>query len=213
MKPLIILGAGGHSKVLVDIARITNRIIKGITVGTSCNKLNQDFENCELLGDDNIIYKYSPNDVELVNGIGSIGNSNPRVKLYEHFKDKGYKFATLIHPSAVISNSVKISEGSQIMAGVVIQTVSIIGENCIINSNSSIDHDCVVKDHVHVAPGSVICGDVTIAKGSHIGCGSIILQGIKIGESSLIAAGAVVNKDIPSDSVAKGLPAKIQERA
>ncbi|WP_419875556.1 acetyltransferase [Candidatus Pristimantibacillus sp. PTI5] len=162
----------------------------------------------QVLSNDADIFKYEPDKVLLVNGLGSVKSTAKREEIYKKFKRKGYTFANVVHPSAIISQGARLLEGAQIMAGAIIQTDSVIGVNSIVNTKVSVDHDCKIGDHVHIAPGATLSGGITVADGVHIGTGATIIQGIHIGRSSLVAAGAVVTKEVREFSVVLGVPAR-----
>lgn len=207
-KPKIILGAGGHARVLIDILKVNGDEILGITEYNS-ELINTKVCGITVLGHDDIIFNYSATEVQLINGIGSVGNTQLRRKTFEKFKGYGYTFANVIHPSAIISSGVEISEGVQIMAGAIVQPGAQLGENSIINTRAAIDHECIIGKHAHLAPGVTLSGNVQVSDGVHIGTGATIIQGITIGENSLIGAGAVVVNDIPRQVKAIGIPAKV----
>lgn len=206
--PLIIIGAGGHAMVLVDLITCLNREIYGIS---SLEPPKQNFWklfNFRYLGNNEQILSFSPEKYELVNAVGSVKTMTNRARVYNLFKSKGYRFATLIHPKAVVSKFANIGEGTQIMAGSIIQPDAVIGVNCIINTNSSVDHSCIIGNHVHIAPGVAISGDVIVEDEVHIGVGATIKQGVKIGKGATIGAGAVVITDVSPGHVVVGVPAK-----
>ena len=148
------------------------------------------------LGDDDVVERYSPSEVSLVNGLGSISQPYLREELFKKFKNLGYKFINVIHPSAVIATDVKLGEGVQVMAGAVIQSGSVIGDNVIVNTKASVDHDCRIGQHVHLAPGVVICGNVCVEELGHVGAGAKILQSVRVGARALVSAGTLVKSDI-----------------
>ena len=203
----IILGAGGHAKVLIEALLQSGAVIAGITehdpalVGTN-------ILGVPVLGGDDVVNEYPPSEIRLVNGLGSVGLTVNRQQLFEKFKGMGYKFATVIHPSAAIASDVVLGEGAQIMAGVVIQPGSHIGINSIINTRASVDHDCSIGDHVHIAPGVTMSGGVSVGAYSHIGTGATVIQGLSIGSGCLVAAGAVVTKNITDGTKVRGVPAQ-----
>lgn len=205
-KPIVVLGAGGHAKVLVSTLLLANMKLLGITEREHCKA--DYLLGIKIIGDDECISRFSPGEILLVNGLGSVGRGKARRNLYEKFKKLGYSFANVIHPSAIIANDACINDGAQIMAGSVIQPGCTLGENTIINTKASIDHDCILAKHIHVAPGATISGGVKIGEGSHIGTGAVIIQGICIGANCIIGAGAVVIKDVPDETVVVGVPAK-----
>ena len=205
--PVIILGAGGHSKVLIDTLQVSSAVIVGI-VDADFALLGAKILGVHVLGGDEVVNEFSISEIHLVNGLGSVGLQSKRQKLFEKFKSAGYKFATIIHPSVAVSSDVVLGEGVQVMAGAVIQPGCQIGINNIINTRVSVDHDCVIGDHVHIAPGATLSGGVTIGAYSHIGTGATIIQGISIGSGCLIAAGAVVTKDVADGARVCGVPAR-----
>ncbi len=206
--PVIVIGGGGHAKVLINTLFDLSVNILGFT---DCNAGNIDQTILEIraLGNDDIILQYPTDNIRLVNGLGSTKSTKKRKEIFEYFKKLGYSFATVIHPASVISRDVKISEGAQIMAGAIIQPGSYIGKNTIINTKVSVDHDCSIGDHVHLAPGVTLSGMVKTGSGAHIGTGATVIQGIHIGQNSLIGAGALVLKDVPAGTIAVGVPAQV----
>jgi len=214
-KPIIILGAGGHARVLADAL-----LPLEISVFTDSNPLKVDspLHHAAVLGGDDVALAYSPDDIQLVNGVGSVGiaigkkgaalDTLGRVTLFKRFRAAGYRFLNVIHPSAIIAPDVALGEGVQIMAGAVLQTGTSIGDNTIVNTRASIDHDCHIGAHVHIAPGAVLSGGVTVGDYVHVGAGATIVQGIHIGANCMIAAGAVVIRDIPAGESVIGVPAK-----
>lgn len=203
-KPIIVIGNGGHASVLVEILLESQMNIVGYTApeGTS------EFYNLPYLGNDEVILDYSSDEIELVLGLGTITISNLRRTIYEKFKSKGYTFATVIHPTAIISPSATIGEGVQIMAGAIIQTKSTIGENNILNTGCQIDHNCYIRNHSHIAPGVILSGGVSIGDNCHIGVGTTVIQNIKIGNHVLIGAGSVVINNIEDKRKVYGIPAR-----
>lgn len=206
--PIIVLGAGKHAKVVIDILRIQSVNVLGIT-DIDPGKLKEKVYGVKVIGNDDALQFYLPDSVQLVNGLGSVGSTILRKQLYNHFKSQGYSFASVIHPSAVIAFDVEISEGVQVMAGAIIQPGSYIGKNTIINTKASVDHDCIIGSHVHLAPGVTLSGDVQVGDGVHIGTGATVIQGIRIGQNSLVGAGSLVVKDVPEGATVIGVPARV----
>lgn len=203
-KPVIIIGNGGHAKVLTEILLLNKQTIIGFTTPQQEKNLFQ----LPYLGDDDCIFNYAPSDVLLVNGLGSITNTNIRKQLYNQFSSVGYTFPQVIHPRAIVSSYASLGEGVQVMAGAIIQPFTKIADNTIVNTKTSIDHDCIIGSHCHIAPGSVLSGEVEIGDSTHIGTGSTIIQGIKIGEYVLVGAGSLVLKNVPNHTTVYGIPAK-----
>ncbi|MFH2047118.1 MAG: acetyltransferase [Pseudomonadota bacterium] len=210
-RPVIIIGAGGHAKVLISSLNVLRREIVGI-LHSDVSLTGQSIAGAFILGNDNMVKNYASDSVELVNGLGSVSLTEKRKNIYLQFKKDGYSFATVIHPTATIISGVQLGEGVQIMAGAIVQIGCIISNNTIINTGSVVDHDCIIGAHVHIAPGAVLSGGVQIGDMTHIGTAATIIQGIKVGDGVIIGAGAVVIKDIPANVMVVGVPARIVEK-
>jgi len=209
MKKIIIIGAGGNSKVIIDIllARIQS--------------LNEDIEILGILDDDETkkmfqgypvlgtIHKISEmkneSDLFFINGIG---NNDTRKKVNDKYP--GMRYFTAIHPTAIIGSNVFIDEGTVVMPGAIINVDSRIGRQAIINTGAIIEHDNMIGDFVHIASGVTTAGNVHVGECSMLGTGTKVIQGITIGEHSVIGAGAVVVRDIPDYCIAVGVPAKVR---
>ena len=207
-RPVIVVGGGGHAKVLVSTLLLCRRNILGFV---DLNPAAPPLLGISCLGSDAAVLLHAPDDVRLVNGVGSTGSTASRQDVYDRFTREGYCFATVRHPSAVIAPEVQIEDGAQIMAGVILQSGSSVGANAIVNTGAIIDHDCVVGAHAHIAPRAVLSGGVRVGSGAHIGTGACIIQRVSIGAASVVGAGAVVIKDVPPGITTVGVPAKIIE--
>lgn len=203
-KGIVILGTGGHARVLLEALKLSGQTVVGFT---DLEMKSDYIMGIPFLGGDDTVFSYQPHEILLVNGIGSVTVSDRRRNLFEKLVRRGYQFANVIHPSATISESLKLGKGSQIMAGAILQAGCCVGDNTIINTRAAVDHDSVIGDHVHLAPGVILSGGCIIGDSVHIGTGAIIIQGIKVGARSLIAAGSVVVRDIPCDAYVRGNPA------
>lgn len=205
--PVIILAAGGHAQVLIDALRLQSIELLGV-VDPDPAKIGQGVLGVPVLGGESEIANYPADTVRLVNGLGTIRVGPRRSELFVRFKNSGYQFASVVHPSAIIARDVDLAEGVQIMAGAVVQTGCRIGANAIINTRAAVDHHCRIGDHAHIAPGATLCGGVAVGNGAHVGAGATVLQGIRVGSGSLVAAGAVVISDVPDGATVAGIPAR-----
>jgi sugar O-acyltransferase (sialic acid O-acetyltransferase NeuD family) len=201
--PVIVIGAGGHAKVLISTLLLQHRTVLGfVDLISSAPVLG-----VTQLGDDNSVLQHSPKQVCLVNGVGSAGSTNARRAVYDRFRQLQYIFENVIHPSAIIAPEVEIEDGVQIMAGAVIQPGALLGSNAIINTGARVDHDCLIAAHVHIAPGVTLSGNVQVGTSSHVGTGASVIQGVKIGVESVVGAGAVVLRDVSDRAKVVGVPA------
>jgi len=206
-KPLILLGAGGHAKVLLSLLNVLHYDIIGVCDPELIKSGVVNWRGVPVLGDDSVIEKYSPSDIGMVNGIGQRVGDSTRSKIFQCFKDRGYDFPVLVHPTAYVDNDVLLAEGVQVMAGVIIQPGVSVGENSIINTKASVDHDCTISSDVHIAPGAILCGGVSVGIGAFVGAGAVIAQGVSIGNEAVIGAGASLVRNLePRQRV---LPARL----
>ena len=202
--PVIVIGGGGHAKVLVSELLLCKRSVLGFV---DLNLNLPPLLGAPHLGNDSAVLDYSPDDVQLVNGVGSISCTRNHQNVYDWFVQKRYCFATVVHPSAVVAPEVQIENGVQVLAGAVVQAGCRLGANVIVNTGARVDHDCIIDSHAHVAPGVTICGAVHVGAGAHIGAGATVIQGIRIGAGSVVGAGALVIRDIPQGAKVVGVPA------
>lgn len=205
--PVVLLGAGGHAKVLVSALQLQGARLLGL-VDRDPGKHGTSLLGSPVLGGDEKLVGFPPDAVRLVNGLGSVGLPKQRRDLYMRLKSQGYRFASVIHPAAIVAPDVQVAEGVQVMAGAVVQPGCRLEENVIINSNATVEHDCVIAEHSHVAPGAVLSGDVTVGEGCLIGAGATVIQGRRLGAGCVVAAGAVVVRNLEAGSHVAGVPAR-----
>lgn len=192
---LIIHGAGGHAKVVTEIA-------EALGLEIVCF-LEQPISKKTFLGYPVFETVAAEDEDSYVIAIGS----NPVRKKIAEQQDKDY--IILIHPRATISTRARVGDGTVVMAGATINSEARIGKHCIVNTNASVDHDCVIGDYVHLSPNVALAGGVQVGEGTHIGIGASVIQGIKIGQGCTIGAGAVIIRDIPDGMTVVGNPGRI----
>lgn len=205
---IILVGGGGHARVL---AAILDRPPTKILGYTDPARGETELQGYKLIGDDAAILQYSHTEVELVNGLGSTGIPRLRSEVFKRFKRKGFTFATVVHPSAIVAKNVELGEGVQVMAGAVVQTGCRIGNNTIVNTSATIDHDCRIGESVHIAPGVTLSGGVRVGNLVHAGTGAVVIQDVRVGSRSVLGAGAVVVNDIPESVTVVGVPARVSK--
>lgn len=195
-KKILLLGGGGHAKVVADAIRKSgNFIISGIVDA----KLPVGASACgiKVLGNDSQLKSLFHKGIkQAFIGIGSIGDCSIRKRADQFLKSIGFTMPVIRHPSAIIGDDVELGEGAFVAAGVVINPGTRIGRHAIINTSSSIDHDCVIGDFVHIAPGVTLSGGVKVGDEAHIGIGASIVQNISIGKRCFVKAGNIVSVDL-----------------
>jgi sugar O-acyltransferase (sialic acid O-acetyltransferase NeuD family) len=194
---LLVVGAGGHAKVVIDAAEAAGFEIAGVLGGPG--------DAPELLG-----HPVSSDGAQaLADGfIIAIGDNAARARLFAEFTASGLAPVTVAHPSSIVGRDVAIGGGSFLAAGVIVNAGARIGADTILNTGCSIDHDCVIGEHSHVGPGATLCGAVTLGEGVLLGVASCASPGIAVGAWSIVGAGAAVVDDLSANSVCVGVPAR-----
>lgn len=201
-KRIVIIGASGHGKVVANIAKLNdyNEILflDDDESKTMCGLY-------PVVGTSKSLLEFIERDYEC---IVAIGNNKIRKNIFDKLVEQGAKIATLIHPSAVIDETVAISKGTAVMANVVINASTTVGKACIVNTASTVDHDCIIEDYVHISPGVNIAGTVIVGSESWMGIGVKVSNNIKINNNCIVGAGSVVIKDIQDEGIYVGVPIK-----
>lgn len=201
-KPVAIVGYSGHAYVIIDILLNAGRLVTAY-----CDNEEKEFNPYHLtyLGkESDVISKLKKFDY-----FACVAHNGIRQKIHENLsKQLGIVPISAIHPSAVISASVKMGDGIMIAANATLNPLVQLGKGVICNTSTSIDHECIIGDFSHIAPGVVLCGNVSVGNGTFIGANSVVRQGIKIGNNVIIGAGTVVVKDIPDNMTVIGNPAR-----
>lgn len=208
--PLILLGAGGHAKVLLALTQTSRRRVIGVCDPQLVQEGLKYWRGIPVLGGDEAVYDHDPDQVGLINGVGQLVGSSRRAQLYMAMRQRGYCFPALVHTAAWVANDVKLSDGVQIMAGVTVQPDSTIGENSIINTQASIDHDCYLAEHIHVAPGATLCGGVRVDIGAFIGAGAVVLQNLTVGADAVVGAGTTLTRSLPKEGIQIGAACRLK---
>ena len=198
-KNVVVVGAGGHAKVIGDIIIKSGDKLLGFLDDNKTGIVFLDYSVIGTIKDIAIM----PVHTEFIIGIG---NNTLRRKIDEKYNVLWY---TAIHPSAQISLDVVLGKGTAVMASAVINSSVNIGNHCIINTGAVVEHDNIIKNYVHVSPNATLCGTVTIGSSSHVGASATVINNINVGENTIIGAGAVVVKDLPANCTAVGAPARV----
>lgn len=203
MANIIIYGAGGHAKVIIDIFEQTgtHKIIGLVDDTGSVNT---------LMGYPVVIDISNYLDIGVKTGLVAIGDNWQRSRLVTKILDKcsEFEFITAIHPSVIKARDVVVGKGTVVMAGCNINPGVQLGNHCIVNTGTNIDHDCYIHNFSSLAPGVTLGGNVVIGEYSAVGLGASVIQKIEIEPNSVVGAGSVVVKNIPSYCIAYGNPCK-----
>lgn len=193
-KPIYVLGAGGHAKVVIEALLSQGLIPVGIL--DPLIQPGHKVMGVSVLGGDEILENFTVDKILLANGVGATPKNRINASLFKIWTGKGFQFINVRHGSAIVSGSAELKEGSQIMAGAIVQAAAVIGSGVVVNTGARIDHDCVIKQHCFIAPSVTICGGVQVGEHSFIGAGAVLLPGVCLGSNTLIGANAVVDDDV-----------------
>lgn len=206
LSKLLILGAGGHGRVVADCAMETG-IYEKIAF------LDDEKSGKKVLGFPVIgkIKDFETLTREYRNAFVAIGNNRLRVKLIEELYKLGYQVPILIHPKAHVSRFSLLQYGTAVLAGAIVSAGAALGIGSIINTCASVDHDCVLGRGVHISPGARLGGSVIVGDYTWICIGASVANNISIGENSIIAAGAAVVEEVRDEVMAAGVPAVVKK--
>ncbi|MCB1792017.1 MAG: acetyltransferase [Gammaproteobacteria bacterium] len=200
---LLIVGAGGHGKVVADAALLQAAWQKIAFV-------DRDPNVTETLGLP--VFSGEPADDQLredfSDAVVAIGNAATRLTLLDSLHRMGYRLPVIQHPRAVVSTRSEIGPGSVLFANAVVNPDCVLGRGCIVNTAATIDHDCVLAEGVHIAPGAHLAGGVRVGRATWIGLGACVREYLSIGDEVTIGAGAVVVNDIRAGQCVAGVPAR-----
>lgn len=198
--PVVVLGAGGHAKVVIstlhaagyavaavfddDVTKHGSRIMGVKIVGS-------------IMGGDSLGYQ---------RGVIAVGENATRKSISERVKS--LEWLSVVHPKAYVDPSVRLSEGTVVFAGAVLQADTVVGRHAIINTGATVDHDCVLEDFVHLAPGGHLAGEVKVGEGAFLGLASGVIPGICVSAWSTVGAGGMVVDDVPAGATIMGVPAR-----
>lgn len=205
----VILGGGGHARLIIDCLKESGAAVPMAVLDSDRALWGKDLLGVPVKGGDDLLAAMAKTKgLRFVVGLGGVGDNGPRARLFALGLSRGLKPLTVIHPSAVLSRSAVVGEGSVLAPGAIVNAAAVLGRNVIVNSGAIVEHDCVVRDHAHVATGAVLASTVRVGAGAHIGAGAVVRQGLTIGEDAVVAAGAAVVKDVAPRSVVGGVPAR-----
>ena len=205
---VLVIGAGGHGQVVADILMTASRHGRD---EYPCGYLDDDESlwgnvllNVPVLGSINQRDQFDHGSVVI-----GIEDNLIRRRLFALLARASERFATVQHPSAIVSSNCVIRHGTVVSAGVIVGVGVCVGSDVILNTGCSVDHHAVIGEHAHIAPGARVGGGVTIGQGTLVGLGAIVLPGRRVGAWSVVGAGAVVTRDVPDGVMAVGSPARV----
>lgn len=213
MKPLCILGAGGHGAVVADAALLSGSW-NSVEFFDDRWPDEQSAHGSRIVGTSTVLReRISAGPANSYDVIVAVGDNIRRLELCLQLQAAGARLATVVHPSAVISPTAHIGAGTVVLAGTVVNPYSRTGVACIVNTRASIDHHCSLGDGVHICPGVALAGNVTVDDCAWIGIGACVIQGVVVGRAAVVGAGAAVIANVREGTTVVGCPAREIERA
>ena len=204
MKPLVLIGGGGHCQSVIEVAESTGREIRGIL--DLPEEVGKQVLGYPVLGTDDQLVDYAQN-CEFVITVGFIKNPSLRIKLFNQVREAGGVLATLIASTAYVSRHASLGAGTVVMHHAFVNAGAKIGENVIINTFCNIEHGVTVGNQCHISTGVMVNGDCRVGDNCFIGSQSVLSNGVSICDDVLVGAGSFVRKSILRPGIYSGNPA------
>lgn len=201
---ILVVGAGGHSRVIIDTLKALKLDVVGI-IDINYSGTKEFIFGIEIIGGLDQLVKFEPFKTQIVL---AIGDNSKREKLFNELLLEGYLLPSLIHPTAKISNEVKLGRGVFVNTGVIINAGCKIGDNVLINTGAILDHETTVGSNCHIAPGVKVAGRVIIGNNTFIGIGAVVKDNISIANNAIIGAGTVIISNVESNATYVGVAAR-----
>ena len=210
MKPLVLVGGGGHCKSVIEVAESAGYQILGIL--DMPEDVGKKVLSTKVIGTDDDIPSFV-DKAEFVITVGFIKNPATRIKLYNRIKEAGGKFATVVASTAYVSKYATLGEGTVVMHQAFVNARAKVGNNVILNTFTNIEHDAEIGDQCHISTGTMVNGDCKVGQKCFIGSQSVLANGITIGDDIIVGAGSLVRKSITEKGIYSGNPAVLKIKA
>jgi sugar O-acyltransferase (sialic acid O-acetyltransferase NeuD family) len=209
-KKIVILGAGGFAREVLDIFDACNEVrqdyeVLGYIVESQYGSIGTLINDRPILGD----FDWFAENTEEVYAICGVGAPETRLRLVRRAQELGTRFCSIVHPSALLTRWVSMGEGVVIAAGCILTNRIRIGNHVQLNLDCTIGHDAILDDFVTLAPGVHVSGKVKVSAGCYVGTGANIINTVQLGEWSIVGAGSTILKDVPPNTTAVGVPARV----
>ncbi|GGF98513.1 acetyltransferase [Paenibacillus abyssi] len=205
--PLLIVGAGGHGRVVRDLLQTTKSYWLALVADDKLS--HTELRDGVYYGPVALMRDLIANETDAAAAVIGIGDNRIRREMSIRLELPDKRYAALIHPEASVAKDAVIGHGAVVMAGAIVNTGAVIGPHAIVNSGAVVEHDCTVGAFAHISPRVALAGGVRVMEGAHVGIGACVIQGISIGRWSILGAGAAAIADVPDGVTAVGVPARV----
>jgi sugar O-acyltransferase (sialic acid O-acetyltransferase NeuD family) len=201
---LVVLGAGGHSRPLIDAALEAGFEIHGV-IDLDYHGQSEHILGCEILGGPELL-----DDATLPRAaVVAIGDNGLRRVWFERLQAGGWTLPRIVHPRALVSRFCEIGQGAFVNVGAMLNAGVTIGDDTIVNTGALVDHEAVVSAHSHIGPGARLAGRVTVGEQSFVGAGATVIQQVRVGDRAVIGAGAAIIRDVADGATVVGVPGRV----
>lgn len=206
MSGLMIIGAGGHGKVVADIASALGMWDTLAFVDDKFPEIRHVLE-WPVLGDTRDFPRFRRDFSDI---FVAVGDNLLRQRITDRVEQEGFRLPVLVHPRAAVSRFATLGPGSVVINQAAVNASAMIGRGSIINTGATVGHDCVLGDFVHIAPGASLAGEAVIGERSWIGMGSAVIERVRVGSGVIVGAGAVILHDVPDAKLIVGVPGRVK---
>jgi UDP-perosamine 4-acetyltransferase len=206
-RPIVVIGAGGHAKVVIDCLRLSGWNVVG------CTDADPTPRNCAgapVIGSDDVLEALKPQGVS--HAFCALGANRLRQRIGQQLIGLGFELPSVAGPGSWLSPSAVIGQGVAVLPGAIINVETVVGDLAIVNTNANVDHDCVLGRASHIGPGCALAGEVHVGDRTFVATGSVVIPRRRIGEDSVVGAGSVVVSDLPAGVIAYGNPARVKRQ-
>lgn len=205
-RAIYMIGCGDHGVVVLNALLEGGAAVAGIL--DPGRRTGERILGIPVIGDDTVLETLDASRVALVNGVGANPRTEARTSLFLRLKQRGFAIHTVQGGGVIVGRECRIGEGSQLLAGVVLQPRVTLGENALINTRVVVEHDCTLEPHAVISPNATLCGNVTVGEAAFVGAAAVIRPGVIVGARAIVGMGSVVIEDVPDDYMVAGNPAK-----
>lgn len=202
---VVIIGAGGHGRVVLDILRAqgSHKVLGFLDADEALH--GSVVAGVPVLGHPNHLIRLRG---KARGAVVAIGDNRARVSYASHLRNAGLELISAIHPRSMVLGGARVGANVVIAAGAVVATEAVVKDSALINTSAVVEHECDVGEGCHIGPGAMLAGRVRVGPGAFVGLGARVIQCISVGAGATVGAGAVVIRDVADNATVVGVPAR-----